>query len=79
MCTRHNTHCPLLHDLSLPVLSGIQTILPSKENQTGNHGAATAANVRYMFVLFSSVINLFAPLGQGGNGRQVLRVNASPR
>jgi hypothetical protein len=53
------------------MLSGIQKVLPSKEKQRGNHGAAaaTAANVRDMFVLSSSVINLFAPFGQRGNGR----------
>jgi hypothetical protein len=32
-----------------------------------------------LHVLFSSVIDLFAPLGQGGNGGQIQRVNASTR
>jgi hypothetical protein len=39
--------------------------LPSseEEDQRGNTAAA-AINVRYMFVLFSFVTDLFAPLGQ---------------
>jgi hypothetical protein len=56
MCTRHNPLLPVHHDLHPPQLLGILTILPpsKKKVQRGN-SAAAAINVRYMFVLFSSI------------------------